>query len=129
MKTKTFDCLEMKEEGTRRIYEEIKDLSRDELVAYWQSKNDTFEESLARLKRLHTVAKEQSGGHVADEIEDVPVTKSFDCVEMKWKAQERIYEETKNLTHEEKVAYWNEKNERFAENLAQLKSNTDRENS
>ena len=33
--------------------------------------------------------------------------KIFDCVEMKRQAQERIYEETRHMTAEEKVAYYN----------------------
>jgi hypothetical protein len=33
--------------------------------------------------------------------------KNFDCIEMKRQAQERIYEETKLLTDEEKMAYYN----------------------
>jgi len=32
--------------------------------------------------------------------------KKFDCVEMKRRIQEKIYEETKNMTREELVAYF-----------------------
>jgi len=32
--------------------------------------------------------------------------KSFDCVEMKRKAQEKVYEETKHLNREQLVAYF-----------------------
>lgn len=32
--------------------------------------------------------------------------KTFDCLEFKRQAQERIYEETKHLTTEEKIAYF-----------------------
>jgi hypothetical protein len=39
--------------------------------------------------------------------------KTFDCVEMKRKAQERIYEETKNLTREEELEYFHKAGERF----------------
>jgi len=35
-----------------------------------------------------------------------PTEKTFDCLEFKRKAQERIYEETKHLTTEEKIAYF-----------------------
>ncbi len=33
------------------------------------------------------------------------IDKDFDCVEMKHKLQERIYEETKGMTTEEYIAY------------------------
>ena len=33
-------------------------------------------------------------------------TKTFDCVQMKRRAAERIHEETKGLTLEEKIDYW-----------------------
>ncbi len=32
--------------------------------------------------------------------------KTFDCVEMKRQAQERIYEQTREMTAEEKLAYY-----------------------
>jgi hypothetical protein len=41
-------------------------------------------------------------------------TKTFDCVQMKRKASLRIYEETKNLTFEERVEYWRRKSEEAA---------------
>jgi hypothetical protein len=36
LKTKTFDCVEMKREGARRIYEELKDVSTEEQVDFWR---------------------------------------------------------------------------------------------
>ena len=36
--------------------------------------------------------------------------KKFDCVEMKHRASLKIYEETKDLTFAQKVAYWRRKN-------------------
>ena len=41
--------------------------------------------------------------------------KKFDCMEMKRKAQERIYEETKDMTLEEELAYWERHNQRLRE--------------
>lgn len=32
--------------------------------------------------------------------------KTFDCIEMKRRIQEKIYEETKNMDHEQLVAYF-----------------------
>jgi hypothetical protein len=37
--------------------------------------------------------------------------KSFDCVEMMHEAALRIYEKTKNMTREEELAYWRERDE------------------
>ena len=39
--------------------------------------------------------------------------KTFDCVEMKRKASMRIYEETKDMTPEEKIAWWRRRNDEF----------------
>ena len=39
--------------------------------------------------------------------------KKFDCVEMKRKGSMRIYEETKNMTPAEKLAWWRRRNEEF----------------
>jgi len=40
-------------------------------------------------------------------------TKTFDCVEMKRKAAERIHKETGNLTLEQKIEYWRRRNNEF----------------
>ncbi len=40
-------------------------------------------------------------------------TKTFDCVEMKRRAAERIYQETKDLTLEQKTEYWQRRSEEF----------------
>jgi hypothetical protein len=39
--------------------------------------------------------------------------KTFDCVEMKRKAQEKIYEETKDLSLDEEIEYFQKAGERF----------------
>ncbi|NUM52703.1 MAG: hypothetical protein HUU46_03575 [Candidatus Hydrogenedentes bacterium] len=39
MKTKRLDCVEMKREGSKRIYDALKGKSRDEQVEYWRKKN------------------------------------------------------------------------------------------
>ncbi len=39
--------------------------------------------------------------------------KTFDCVEMKRKAQEKIYEETKDMSREEELEYFHKAGERF----------------
>jgi len=40
-------------------------------------------------------------------------TKTFDCVEMKRRAAERIYEATKDMTLEEEIEYWRQRNKEF----------------
>lgn len=35
-KSKNFDCVEMKRRGTERIYEQSKDMTLTEELAYWQ---------------------------------------------------------------------------------------------
>ncbi len=47
--------------------------------------------------------------------------KTFDCVEMKRKAQEIIYEEIKNMTIEEELKYWQEQEKRFYKDAGPLK--------
>ena len=41
MKTtkKTFDCVEMMHQGARRIYEETKDMSVEEELAFWRRRH------------------------------------------------------------------------------------------
>jgi hypothetical protein len=50
-----------------------------------------------------------------------PTGKPFDCVEMKRRIQEQIYEETKGFTHEELLEYFRQRiaNSRFAAFLQQ----------
>ena len=50
--------------------------------------------------------------------------KVFDCVEMKRRIQEQIYEETKDMTHEELLDYFHNRiaNSRFASFLQQSQS-------
>jgi hypothetical protein len=40
-------------------------------------------------------------------------TKTFDCVKMKHEAAERIYELTKNMTFEERLAFWQAETEKL----------------
>ena len=42
MKTKTFDCVEMKRKAALRIYDETKNLSLDQRIDYWQQKSNEF---------------------------------------------------------------------------------------
>lgn len=47
--------------------------------------------------------------------------KSFDCVEMMHEGALRIYEKTKDMTEEEELAYWRERNEEARRKHPRLK--------
>jgi hypothetical protein len=49
MKTKTFDCVEMKRRGAQRIHETIKDMTFEQKVAYWRNRSRQFQEEQQRL--------------------------------------------------------------------------------
>lgn len=49
MKTKTFDCIEMKRRGSQRIYETIKDMTFEQKVAYWREQSRQFREEQDRI--------------------------------------------------------------------------------
>jgi len=49
--------------------------------------------------------------------------KSFDCVEMKRKAQERIYEETRRLSRKNELEYFHEAAEDFWREIRSLRKN------
>lgn len=49
-------------------------------------------------------------------------TKSFDCVEMKHHAQEKIYKETKNMTTKQKIAYYNRIGQAARQRQAKLRA-------
>jgi hypothetical protein len=51
MKTKTFDCVEMKRRGSQRIYEAVKDMTFEQEVEYWRVRNRQFREEQERLSR------------------------------------------------------------------------------
>lgn len=42
MKTKVFDCVEMKRRGAARIYQETKDMTFEEKAVYWELANKEF---------------------------------------------------------------------------------------
>lgn len=52
---KTFDCVEMKRKAQEKIYEEIKDMTREEELRYWQKQGELLKEKIAKAKKKHTV--------------------------------------------------------------------------
>ena len=51
MKTKTFDCVEMKRRGAERIHEATKATGFEQKVAYWQRQSQQFREQLGKRSR------------------------------------------------------------------------------
>jgi len=49
---KSFDCVEMMHEGALRIYEETKDMTQEEELAYWQRQNEEARRKHPRLRTL-----------------------------------------------------------------------------
>jgi hypothetical protein len=49
MKTKTFDCVEMKRQGAERIHNITKNMTFDQKVAYWRERSRLFREEQERL--------------------------------------------------------------------------------
>jgi len=59
---KGFDCVEMKRKAQEKIYQETKDLSRDELVAYFRRQVETGPFAQAWKGRKRTRATARSRG-------------------------------------------------------------------
>lgn len=49
-------------------------------------------------------------------------SKKFDCVEMKRRGTERIYEQTKDMTLAEELTYWQEATEKLRQRQQMLRS-------
>jgi len=49
---KSFDCVEMMHEGALRIYEETKDMTEEEELAYWRRQNEEARRKHPRLRAL-----------------------------------------------------------------------------
>ncbi|OQB33753.1 MAG: hypothetical protein BWY09_02746 [Candidatus Hydrogenedentes bacterium ADurb.Bin179] len=50
--------------------------------------------------------------------------KTFDCVEMMHRSASRIYEETKDMSVQEELAYWRQHHAQDLEKLNEERSNT-----
>ncbi len=51
MKTKTFDCVEMKRQGSESVYDTIKDMSREEEIAYWRKRTEEMRRDVANKRQ------------------------------------------------------------------------------
>ena len=54
MKTKTFDCVEMKRRGAARIHERLKNMTLEQKIDYWRRRSQAFrveqEREVTRMK-------------------------------------------------------------------------------
>ena len=50
MKTKTFDCVEMKRKGAERIYNELKGKTIEEEVKYWKERTEEMRKLIKKRK-------------------------------------------------------------------------------
>lgn len=57
MKTKTFDCVEMKRRGAERIHERLKNMTLEQKIDYWRRRSQAFraeqEREVSRRKTPH----------------------------------------------------------------------------
>jgi hypothetical protein len=58
MKTKKFDCVEMKRRGAARIHERLKDLTLQQRIEYWRRRSDEF-----RREQQEILRRDGSGGN------------------------------------------------------------------
>ena len=122
---KRFDCVEMQHRGGERLYAEIGNITREEELAFWAEQTEAVRQ---RLRAAHAGRDQEHGQSRAAHPEAARAgsgrtrTKAFDCVEMKRRGAERIYEETKDLTREELLAYWEQRTRAFREFLAAVRA-------
>lgn len=51
MRTKTFDCVEMKRRAAARIYQETRNLSPEQNAEYWRHQNEVLREEQEEARR------------------------------------------------------------------------------
>jgi len=107
MKKKTFDCiafLNNAAEGTRL---RLASLPVADQMAYWRRRNKEIAAEQKRLMKKKIGAQEYGFSTRLEALRKKQ--KSFDCVEMKHRAQERIRKELSGKSPEEQAAYWRKK--------------------
>ena len=50
MKTKTFDCVEMKRQGALRVHEILKDMTVQQQIEYWRQQMELMRQRQAELR-------------------------------------------------------------------------------
>lgn len=59
MRTKTFDCVRMKDRGAAAVYEKLKDVSVEQQIEYWERRTDKLGK---RLEEAALRSKEGAAG-------------------------------------------------------------------
>jgi hypothetical protein len=50
MKTKTFDCIEMKRRGALRIHDQLKNMTVEQQIEYWRQRSEEFQHEQERRR-------------------------------------------------------------------------------
>ena len=53
---KTFDCVEMMHQGALRIYEEMKNMTREQRLAYWKQKDEEARKKYPQMREAGHVS-------------------------------------------------------------------------
>jgi hypothetical protein len=61
MKTKAFDCVEMKREGSRRVYERLRGKTIEEQAEYWRKRTIDVRQWLDERKKGKTSSRRAVG--------------------------------------------------------------------
>ncbi len=51
---KTFDCVEMKRKGSRKVYEALKAKTREQQMEYWRGRNEELQRWLDAKRKSST---------------------------------------------------------------------------
>lgn len=123
MTSKGIDCVEMKRRGAERVYELIKDMTVEEEFAFWREETEKLDARIAEAK------SRMSGEPIERLIENLPKLdlpeRTFDCVEMKHRAQEAIARELEGMTEEEQLEYWRKRTEELRESVEKAREAKD----
>ena len=57
MKTKTFDCVQMKRWGSERIYEITKEMTLEQKIQFWNEKNQSFRKEIESVRKVSGTAR------------------------------------------------------------------------
>jgi hypothetical protein len=60
MKTKKFDCVEMKRRGAERVHNIIKDMTPQQELEYWRKRSEEFKQEQEHLRAEAVTASEAS---------------------------------------------------------------------
>ena len=53
MKTKTFDCVEMKHRGAKKILAKIEHMTKEEVLAFWQERSQILRQRQKTARGQH----------------------------------------------------------------------------